>query len=339
MRYGKLVENKNSKQYVEVFLKELHRNEIKEDALIRFFYQNRLQNKPFLEHIPSDFIYKNIDVISHVILFRFPKDITCFLNELASNPFFLEEMKKNHLFLEKIISHCRCGEGRELISFLNKYQEQYPIDLELYRKEVLEVLFSHESMVDKKKNSYLEVLEMVLDEVLQVQNLTINDIKYMTHGGFADIYQIGDFVLKVGEKSHRLEIPSHRNVLRPIFRKYLSDIHLMMEIAPLIPILEKNDYDVCRRLFNTFYKEDIILDDIHPQNIGRYRSVKDKYFKNLYISNESIGFLGENYEEPEEGEYVLIDSDYLEYKETCDIEKCQSKELVYKYIKQYKKGV
>lgn len=159
----------------------------------------------------------------------------------------------------------------------------------------------------------------------------------MTKGGFSDIYQIENFVLKVGNKRHCLEIPSHRNVLRPIFRRYLSDIHLMVEIAPLVPVVEEKNYAACQKLFNTFYKDDIILDDSKPKNIGRYRLIRTKYFKDLYISNESIGFLGNNYDEPKEGEYVLIDSDCLEYKETYNIKNCCDSKVIYEYIKEYKR--
>ncbi len=425
MNYGELVANKNNKEYVEAFFKEIYENEIRGDVLLRLFtveeltsflfddvlgkyfrvyyenapfefvfifkdtsleiaYQvkneeilkycfgyflprhtiivdflrehfdaskyllngsnlfsflnwNKLQNKPFLADLPNEFISQNIDFIIHVILSRFFNDVTRFLDELADTSFFSSKNRRDPLFLEKIISRCTCGEGRELVSFLNQYQEHYSIDLELYRREILEVLFSHESMRDKRENPYLESLEMILDEVLHVQNLTINDIKYLKAGSYSDVYQIGDFVLKVGSKRNKLEIPSHKNVLRPIFRRYLSEIDMMVEIVPKVLMIDKSDWKACQTLFYLFYEDGNIMDDIHPQNIGRYRSVKDKYFKDLYISNGSIGFLGENYEEPKEGEYVLIDSDYLEYKETCDIEKCQSREMVYKYIKEYRR--
>lgn len=226
---------------------------------------------------------------------------------------------------------------KRITLFLNEYQKHYGVNLELYRKEILEILFSHEYMKDRKENPYLESLEMVLDEVLQVQNLTINDIKYLTHGCFSDIYQIGDFVLKLGDRRHILKIPSHRNVLRPIFRRYLEEIHLMVEIAPKAFALGERDSKASQILFDFFYKDKIIFGDLQPANVGKYHSIIDKYFKGIYISNESIGFLGDSYDEPEEDEYVLIDSDHLEYEASCNIEEYVGKEYIYKYIKEYKR--
>lgn len=294
--------------------------------LSTFLTYNCFHHKPFLENLPSEFIHKNIGYISYILSHEFPRSKEQFLKEIENIPFCLTE----------VIAHWKCGERKELISFLNTYQKQYDVDLEPYKKEIIKILFSCEDMEDKENNPYLEVLEMILDEVLQVQNLTINDIEYKTYGRYSDIYQIGNFYLKLGDERYRYWIPSHKNVLRPIFRRYLEDIHLMVEIAPYVPILDKNNYVECQKLFNIFYEDEIILDDIKPKNIGKYRSISYEYFKNMYIANESIGFLGDNYEVPLEGEFVLADTDYLEYKETCRVNNCLSADLIHQYIKEYK---
>lgn len=109
----------------------------------------------------------------------------------------------------------------------------------------------------------------------------------------------------------------------------------MVEIAPYIFILDKNNYEGCQKLFTIFYEDEIILDDIKPNNIGKYRAICYEYFKNMYIANESIGFLGDNYEMPLEGELVLADTDYLEYEKTCKINNCLSVDWIYQYIKEY----
>ncbi len=294
--------------------------------LYAFLNYNWFHDKPFLKNLPSEFICKNIGYISYIVSLKFPNAKSNFLREIENIP----------LSLKTIIENWKCGERKELISFLNIYQKQYNVDLELYKKEILKVLFSHKSMKDKENNPYLEALEMVLDEVLCVQNLTINDIEYKTYGGYSDIYKVGDFFLKLGDLRHCLWIESHKNVQRPILRKYLEDIHLMLEIQPSASILNKNDYVECKELFTIFYEDRLILDDIHPSNIGKYRTILYTYFRNMYISNESIGFLGENYEVPEEGDLVLIDTDYLYSYENCDIDKCLSGEIIRKYIKEYK---
>ena len=292
--------------------------------LCTYFNKNLFHGKSFLENLSIAFIQENMGYIIRIISRKFPYALEKFLKEIENFSFSLQS----------IISSFSCGERKELLSFLNAYQKQYDVDLELYKKDILKVLFSHKDMEEKENNPYLEALEMILDELLGVQNLTINDIEYKTNGSYSDLYQIGDFFLKLGDVRHCFWIPSHKNVLRPIFRRYLCDIHLMIEIVHYVPILEDSNYKICQNLFVLFYEDGIILDDIHPNNIGKYCPNPYAYFKNMYIANESIGFLGDNYEQPEEGEFVLIDTDYLEYAEDCKIEDCISFELIQKYIKE-----
>lgn len=196
--------------------------------LSTFLNYNLFHDKPFLENLSIDFIQENIGYISYIISCKFP----------YAQKRFLKEIENLSFSLKSIISSFPCGARKELISFLNAYQKQCDINLELYKKDIIKVLFSHKDMEDIENNPYLKALEMVLD-------------------------------------------------------------------------------------------------DIKPNNIGKYRAICYEYFKNMYIANESIGFLGDNYEIPLEGELVLADTDYLEYEKTCKINNCLSVDWIYQYIKEY----
>jgi hypothetical protein len=207
------------------------------------------------------------------------------------------------------------GQGAGLIAFLNA-TEFIEKQKELIKQEdyIIDILFSSKIvMVDN--NPYNNSLKLLLKELLDIENATISDIKYIDSGCFSDVYRIKDLILKVGELRKNIEIPSHNLILKPFFRRYLSDIGITVEVSRYVD--KVTDENIVREIFMKLYDDNIVWLDPKIENIGKIVSLKNTDMKALpqYISNESIGFIGDNMQSLKVGSYVILDTDYLIYKD------------------------
>jgi hypothetical protein len=69
----------------------------------------------------------------------------------------------------------------------------------------------------EESNPYAQAFTLILDELLAVQNLEATSITFLGQGIHGSVFQIGQYVLKVGDLPEILPVPAHPNVLKPIF--------------------------------------------------------------------------------------------------------------------------
>lgn len=160
-------------------------------------------------------------------------------------------------------------------------------------------------------------LTTIVDEIANNENVDISDIEYIATGSLADVYKLGNKVIKFGRNRLTDKIPYHKRILQPLIRrKVLSgfkDLYIEISeyIQPDSSITDEDAYLVYKELRD----DGIIWLDAKRENLGRLEKDNIAHFNEpLYVKNETIGYIPEtlNEDEPlQKGELVIIDTDFL----------------------------
>jgi len=125
------------------------------------------------------------------------------------------------------------------------------------------------------------------------------------------VFEVGDYVIKIGDKRVTNVIINDADLLYPICRKYIEELDLFIEVAYLGDIKEIPEEEVYK-LYERKRQEGKIWIDPKKENIVRLR--KDNGDYPFEVNPETIGFIGESKETRKRGDYVICDTDLL-YKE------------------------
>lgn len=172
------------------------------------------------------------------------------------------------------------------------------------------------------------------DSENQKKKITIDDFKELSEGMYSTAYQIGDYVLKIGNRRSDAKIPNHRRILQPILRAkinpYSNKDNNFIEVQNAVDgeWYKDMDWEDVKEILYDVYcdmrKSGIIWYDVKPENVGRLRKpnkVNFKYFdpyKNeevdIFPTEEATGLQGELSEKEilKAGDYVVLDTDFIE---------------------------
>ena len=177
---------------------------------------------------------------------------------------------------------------------------------------------------DEEKEDLANLLKNIIEKTLQETRKDYTDIEFEGDGVFSMVYIIGDKALKIGSELHEFNIPNHRRLLQPLYRKnYLSKagtvfgcIQLFPKTDTYIPIEDKTDENLYQ-IYKDFRKDKIIPIDIKWENLSKLLSdnIPTWNGRRLHISPESVGLDGEKRWVPlKKGEIVMHDLDMV-YRE------------------------
>lgn len=183
------------------------------------------------------------------------------------------------------------------------------------------------------------IIQTVIDELLEQtgENSSMKDVKEIGKGVYSTTYKVGNYALKVGIERNNYIIPNHRRILKPIVRTKIksgflqkdatNDTATFMEVQNLIDtqwwedISEGEVEQVLFDIYSELRNDGLIWVDVKPDNIGKLLKPNTTHVfyldidgrkKEIQPDGNSIGVLGEENSEPlEEGDYVIMDSDYI----------------------------
>lgn len=217
-------------------------------------------------------------------------------------------------------------------------QEKYDKILEILCNErrirngsfIIRALESEEPQDSKRVELNRFAVANIIEELLDKQQLDISEenIKYIGNGGFSIVFQIGEYVFKIGMSRHDNRIKKHRRLLQPILRTKISD-DIYAEVQNLVDkdwhrqMSEAERDDIVTKLKVELQKDGLIWCDDKFENVGRLlkpnrvnlKTGKVQTGRGLvdsnFTSDSSIGFYGEDVEVLPQGEYVILDTDNI----------------------------
>jgi hypothetical protein len=163
----------------------------------------------------------------------------------------------------------------------------------------------------------LRGLTIIVNEVAQNENVDISKLEYIGKGSLADVYKLGNKVIKFGENRLTDKIPYHKRILQPLVRRrvYHGYKDLYVEIAEYI----KTDNEITDEDAYAIYKElredGIIWLDAKRENLGRLEKDNIAHFnEQICVKNETVGYIPETIKKEEplhKGDLVILDTDLL----------------------------
>lgn len=200
------------------------------------------------------------------------------------------------------------------------------------------------------------IIQTVIDELLEQtgEDSRMEDVKKIGEGYYSTTYKVGNYALKIGMGRNNYTIPNHRRILKPIVRTKIGTGFLQknatnetaefMEVQNLIEtqwwenMTEEEIEQVLFDIYSELRNDGLIWVDVKKDNIGKllksntshvfYLDIDEKK-KEIQPDGESIGVLGEEKGDTlKEGDYVIIDSDYiLKYDDWLKIQKSEPGEV------------
>ena len=182
----------------------------------------------------------------------------------------------------------------------------------------------------KAFNSYVPTIVRMVEELLESEGVDYVDIKYLDSGSSSTVYEIGDKVLKIGAVRNVYNMPNHPRILQPLIRLNLIDEKWDNTEFACVEIMDKVkriEYEATHleQLYQ-IYKElrdaGIVWTDARPTNLGRLlkRNIPTLNGEEMDVEPNSVGFInGKNEETLDEGELVILDTDYIYPVDSPDI--------------------
>ena len=194
----------------------------------------------------------------------------------------------------------------ELKSKLDSYFEGKE---EEFLRGVLTSTLSFKGNVDEKQLSDLvHLVKPLVDTALVREKCKITDTKVLRGGGYSNVLQIGDTVIKVGLPRKTFEIPNDKRILQPILRRDLRaehGINAVIEVSDRVETDLVLSEDEMYKIYKDMRDRGIVCGDFKHGNIGRL--IRDNTPRN----NPENGMIGNVSETLEVGEYVILDTDFI----------------------------
>lgn len=176
-------------------------------------------------------------------------------------------------------------------------------------------------------------------DLLHRQDLDINHyeqyVSIIGVGGSSVVFQIGEFVLKLGVERFNDKIPNHERILQPLIRCVFSlpsignISSLYLEVQNLVDrdwyknMSFQERMDVIDKISTELTDSGINWEDNKSANIGKllkpnkpnitigYTYNNGSWVPDEYISSDSLGLVGDSFKVLPAGEYVILDTDSL----------------------------
>ncbi len=273
-------------RFIERFLLAYPNNEnylIEADALGKYI-QKTYYNWHFLNFLSEEFIVLNLGEIMRAFNHSYFVHLEPFIHKIQLNKRLWQAFLQN-------IQEILCSYKREdalcffkIIEILKMNQIDYT-NLSGIKEQFYNILLA----TKEESNPYAQAFTLILDELLAVQNLEATSITFLGQGIHGSVFQIGQYVLKVGDLPEILPVPAHPNVLKPIFRRYLSELDLMVEILPCGNLVESNP-TLLQRIFLSCFHDQVVWFDPNCCNFIYLPNLKDLPLQ-YFIALESISFV------------------------------------------------
>lgn len=179
----------------------------------------------------------------------------------------------------------------------------------------------------EKRTEYAATLSIMIDELLQSEGCRYADIYSHQHGGFSQVYQIGDKVLKIGIPRETYNMPNHKRLLQPLIRTNFIDEEqnrpiACVEIQDKVSLSDNITKEELYGIYKELRESGIMWTDAKPPQVGRLISnnVPSLNGEDMYVDPNSVGFTnGKNEDELSAGEWVIIDTDFMYREGDCHI--------------------
>lgn len=138
----------------------------------------------------------------------------------------------------------------------------------------------------------LEYAKKIALELLQKQSLKVQDIERLNPGAYSDVFEIGDFVLKMGVERKTKALPTHPRILPSILRFDVKKedgvpgafIEVQPKVVPITSIPgedgDGNEVDLYS-VFSDLRSQGILWADVAKRNLG-YIPVQTQLESNLF---------------------------------------------------------
>lgn len=192
----------------------------------------------------------------------------------------------------------------KFFSSSNYFEELF----EKYKRKMYLNFFGKQDIYD---NLLIDALILVFEDALRLANKKFYEIKYVTSGSFCDVYQAENILFKIGIQRYTPEISGYEDFVYPLFRKYIPELNLFIEITSLVETKYITNEDVYQ-MYKTRRKKGYIWIDAREENLGRL--INDNHSYGFFVHPETVGFKGNETYKLKKGELAILDTD-LDYKE------------------------
>ena len=206
---------------------------------------------------------------------------------------------------------------------------------------------------EQTKKELAITLKYLIKELLEETNSNYTDINFLDAGVFSEVYQIGNKVLKIGEKLNQYKIPNHRRLLQPIARTNYTledgSVISCLQVTPMVDTYFSEEEKTDEKLYD-IYKElrhdGILWLDAKWENLGKLLEDNLTIWrgKKVDINPSSVGF-DKKYDGDtlKKGEIVITDLDMIYREENPNIPwikmSDKSKEFEERYTKEKEREV
>lgn len=177
-------------------------------------------------------------------------------------------------------------------------------------------------------------LTKIVEEIAENENVDISDVEYVQKGTTAQVYKLGNKVIKFGKSRLTDKIPYHRRILQPLIRKQILR-NLYVEVSEYIGPDKKITDEDAYLIYKELRDDGIIWLDAKMENLGRLEKENIIHFnEKLYAKNETVGYIPGTIREDKtlkKGDLVIIDTDFLFREQDFDINLLDARVNTYFY--------
>ena len=186
-----------------------------------------------------------------------------------------------------------------------------------YDKEEVEKL-----QKNPDRDIIIDILKMVFKEVSENENVKFSDIKRIGRGGYTDVYQVGEKVIKVGRGRGQERFPNNPYIITPLLRKDFGFYsgkryeNAYIEVTERADILtdEEVSEEELYMLYSRMREIGLEWMDIEARNVGLLRRDNRIYWnEEINPSDEVLGLapkVGAGVH-LKKGDLVIIDADFI----------------------------
>ena len=246
---------------------------------------------------------------------------------------FIEEILSSHNFFEDIqeIKGISKNIDAKAENILESRQEEITSKL-LYNAVIYKQ--PEDYPYEKELNTYAITLSTMIKEIMESEGKKWIDLTFKGKGGYNDVYEIGEKIIKIGIPRKTYNISNHPRLLQPLIRtNYFCDkdgeeILACIEICDKVELIEnkkeygKEEKNKLYQIYKELREEQIIWTDARFENIGILKrdNIPNLNGEEMYVSPDSVGFNNELEQSYlKKGDWVIIDSDYIFSKEDPNI--------------------
>lgn len=321
----RLSSNHLKKEMKEHFKEFLLNTKISKAEEFHQFYQLLLDEEIFSSNIKDHlFTILNFPVIDASTLFQI-------LNECDQHQILTNSQIQNRL-IHFVLKEYHPSKLEIIENYISKEYKNMLFLLQIeYR---LQELFEPQEL-----KFYYTFVKLLLLDLKQQNELHIS---YKGHGGYKSTFQIGDYLLQIGEGPHIKDFPKTSRVSAPLMFKIFHDNQISISFVLNTSTTEKERQDCWIKA----REENVLLLDAKKDNFGKYDKDYIHPFKD--ISEQGKNFLGIDrfdLSDTKKGEVKYLDVDFYISSEDDSYEnECLAHQFYYhykdfehQYMKKYKK--